>query len=471
VLAVVALALGLVISFSVVGTKSGVVVVLSLVLLAVLAFPMVRRVRGKFDPFAPLVVCVVALAIGYPLRALSIVLEGLTLSLHPLSANETIMHLSLALFYTIIGVVFLYWGYASRLGNEIGQRLPTPGLLLSGVRMRVIVLGFSIIGILFYLLLMRGAGGIVHFITNMAFRAELLSGGGRNFLNWGASLMPLATVIWYVHYLTVKRSKLFWVHLVTSSLMLMSLGGRSAVILLWLVLGVLYHYLVAPIRLRTLIVLGFVFIIVFSSGMLAFRTSTFQGFDAELFATTVGTTFTLPGVMRVLSGDLNSIDRFIMIMRGVPDELPLQFGTTFATFLVMPIPRAVWPSKPVNADGLIVQTFFPGWGGGGIPPSLLGEFYMNFLFPGIIFGMFVFGLICRMMYSYLTSNKNNAGVVLIYAFGLTYVLGFSLSGNFSLLMVHLLMEMIPIIGFLMYASRGRILMRRHLNARQQRGVI
>jgi oligosaccharide repeat unit polymerase len=443
--------------------ETGIVVLLSLLLLILLIIPLLyRTVKGELDIFEPITIFGLMFAIGYPLRALSIIyLEDLQLTLRPLGEQGTIYYLTLALLYAIIGLVAFYSGYSTGFGKAIGKKLFIVGDQWSAVRTRRIIILFSISGLFFYFLLMEMAGGAVHFITHMAHRVELVAAGG-GYVHWGATLMPLASIIWYIRYLTEKKSKLFWAHFAASSLILTSLGGRSGVILFWIVLLVLHHYLGKKINLWKMFALIVVFL-VFSLGMLGFRLATVGGFQAEQFRATLAETLSLQGLARTAAVDFNIIDRFILIMGGVESgELDLKFGSTiFIDPWLMPIPRTMWPDKPTTLDGLIVRTFFPGWGGiGGIPPSLLGELYLNFLLPGIILGMFLFGLGCKVLRSYLDFNRNNKGVIAVYAVSITSVLGLTLSGNFTLAVIHYLTQMMPLSLAIVHVSGNRILVRR-----------
>ena len=461
----IALLAGLLPSLLIALIETGSVISLSLLLLIILIIPLLSRaVKGTLDAFEPITVCVLIFAIGYPLRALSIIwLEDLQLTLRPLGEQETIYYLSLALFYAIIGLVAFYGGYSTGLGKAIGKKLFVAGNQWSAVRTRRIIILFSISGLFFYFLLMEMAGGVVHFITHMAYRVELIGGGAGGYVRWGVTLMPLATIIWYIHCLTKKKSKLFWAHFAVSSLLLASLGGRSGVILFWLVLLIIHHYLVKKINLKKMFALVVIFL-VFSSGMLAFRLATRGGFQIEQFRIMAADIISPQGLAESMARDFNIIDRFILIMRGVSvtGELDLKFGRTiFIDPWLMPIPRAIWPDKPTTVGGLIVRTFFPGWGGiGGIPPSLLGEFYLNFLLPGIILGMFLFGVACKMLHSYLDFNCNNKGVVAVYAISITHVLGFALSGNFTLTVMSYLMQIIPLGFAIIYMGGGKISVKR-----------
>ena len=67
-------------------------------------------------------------------------------------------------------------------------------------------------------------------------------------------------------------------------------------------------------------------------------------------------------------------------------------GKTIGDMLLLPVPRAIWPSKP-SWYGITDITSRMGWPEGtGSPVSMSGELYANFGYPGILL-MFVYGLI------------------------------------------------------------------------------
>lgn len=65
----------------------------------------------------------------------------------------------------------------------------------------------------------------------------------------------------------------------------------------------------------------------------------------------------------------------------VPEPLPYRFGRTYFVQLVNPIPRAVWPSKPVDDAGLELAKVKGMVAGGDayltVSPGLIGEMYWN----------------------------------------------------------------------------------------------
>ncbi len=118
---------------------------------------------------------------------------------------------------------------------------------------------------------------------------------------------------------------------------------------------------------------------------------------------------------------------FAVELTAVPERVRYQAGAgTFADLAFSPIPRNLWPGKPMSAADRLRTRL---WGGpcdgspGGtcLDFTILGDFYLDFGVPGVIGGMFLFGLFLRSMYSYYRANQANRSVQLVYAASLPFI--------------------------------------------------
>jgi hypothetical protein len=94
-----------------------------------------------------------------------------------------------------------------------------------------------------------------------------------------------------------------------------------------------------------------------------------------------------------------NMDLFADVVRRTPDQIPYWNGETYYSLIGLAIPRFLWPDKPMKQLG---QAFghrygFLHWSNlsTSINFPFLVEFYANFGPPGVIFGMFIVGLIYR----------------------------------------------------------------------------
>ena len=126
----------------------------------------------------------------------------------------------------------------------------------------------------------------------------------------------------------------------------------------------------------------------------------------------------------------------LYVVRAEKQELALQYGFTYFTQIVNPIPRAVWPGKPVGDAGLILARAVGAVDRNGEPtmtvsPGFLGEAYLNFGFLGLLIIPAVAGVIVRAWDELWPIASTVFPAFLVYAMGLAAILASGRSFNFS----------------------------------------
>lgn len=106
----------------------------------------------------------------------------------------------------------------------------------------------------------------------------------------------------------------------------------------------------------------------------------------------------------------------MLMLDGMPDVLPFQLGRPYIALLLMPIPRALFPSKPPVGTEIFSSAFFPDLlvDGTSMPTSMLGEFYFNFGPAGVLVGCAVAGVIARRMYARAEHARPSTWDVAVY---------------------------------------------------------
>jgi len=146
----------------------------------------------------------------------------------------------------------------------------------------------------------------------------------------------------------------------------------------------------------------------------------------------------------------------LFIIRSQRDGLPLEKGMTYFTQLVNPIPRAIWPSKPVADAGLILARAYGAVDRYGEPtmttsPGFLGEAYLNFGFLGILIVPAVAGVIVRAWDRLLPLASTSLPAFMVYAAGLAtmYESGrsFNMSAFYGLLALFVLLVVFEQLGW------------------------
>jgi oligosaccharide repeat unit polymerase len=126
----------------------------------------------------------------------------------------------------------------------------------------------------------------------------------------------------------------------------------------------------------------------------------------------------------------------LFVVRAEGEHMSPQYGTTYFTQLVNPIPRAIWPGKPVADAGLIMARAYGAVDSKGEPfmtisPGFLGEAYLNFGFLGVLIVPALAGVIVRSWDRLLPLAATSQPALLVYAAGLPTIMASSRSFNFS----------------------------------------
>ena len=117
------------------------------------------------------------------------------------------------------------------------------------------------------------------------------------------------------------------------------------------------------------------------------------------------------------------------IIQHVPEPLSYQYGKTIAIWAIAPIPRRIFPGKPLVHSGPIIGTTIYGTKVSGVPPGLIAELYWNFSWPGVFVGMFVTGWLLGRVYRWFCASSIDPGLTVpVYLFAVIPV-GFSVLGH------------------------------------------
>ncbi len=127
----------------------------------------------------------------------------------------------------------------------------------------------------------------------------------------------------------------------------------------------------------------------------------------------------------------------LFLTHHVPDNSPYQFGYTYFTQAVNPIPRAIWPGKPDGDAGLLLAEM-QGAGGGAqasltVAPGLIGEMYWNFGLPGILFISMLLGFLAKSWDAIRPYAHHSILAFVVFAAGLAIIFLSGRSINMSTL--------------------------------------
>ena len=117
------------------------------------------------------------------------------------------------------------------------------------------------------------------------------------------------------------------------------------------------------------------------------------------------------------------------IINHIPDTLDFKYGQTFSDWIFAPVPRAIYPDKPMIVTGPIIGTEIYGHRVAGVPPGFIAELYWNFYIPGVVFGMLFMGVVLKRLHLLFTNMQIQREMkVPVYLFAVTPV-AFAVLGN------------------------------------------
>lgn len=108
-----------------------------------------------------------------------------------------------------------------------------------------------------------------------------------------------------------------------------------------------------------------------------------------------------------------SVSKSAHIYSKVPSSVDYQFGRTFWNAFLTPIPRVIWPEKPIVRSDILVEfdiLGLPPERRTGASPRIVGEFYLNWGWPGVFVGMFLLGWFLRRIWDWYQQSQSDFAV-------------------------------------------------------------
>lgn len=318
--------------------------------------------------------------------------------------------LAKSLLLSSLGFVALYVGYL------LGARPPVPLLKMGPPRFLFLkTLLIAAIATTALWVLARYAGGIERLVFQRAlpdeYRVIQAIGGHWHVL---AGILTPACLLW----LALKPRVVVRPHFV--ALLLLSLaigyittGSRSAVItplifvvIIWsLQRRKLPYGAVAALALAGIVGLGVM-------GQLRYSMYSVESLnEVELAGVRSGFQAgleTLVSYSGQYSGQLG-------IAAKVPGEVDLLYGASYLAIPAAPIPRALWPGKPMAGGRITAERIFE-YGDSSIamPPGMIGEAYFNFHLPGVLLVMGCYGIFLRWLADLVRKNARMGWILAFY---------------------------------------------------------
>lgn len=278
--------------------------------------------------------------------------------------------------------------------------------------------------------------------------------GAMGYLRWGASFTEFGFFLVYTLWVAKRRRVWSRSGLLVGVLGLLAVAfpifasTRYPVSMLLARCVVIWIILRGFPKLRYLVALGSAGLVLVA-GMLAVRQGA-SNWSELRSALGVG------GILEATVGSRHFLDltKTAHILDAVPEEVEFRYGETLFTWLVAPIPRALWPQKPaIGAGKDLGPTVFGTPRSTGVPPGIVAELYLNLGMPGIFVGLALFGLFLRSLYETFRPHLAIPGAALLYTLLSTRLTLDLMATQISGSMAKLLQEAVPIVLALAVISR------------------
>lgn len=321
-----------------------------------------------------------------------------------------------ALSCVFVGITAMMFGYYSAVGKSVARMLPKTRYI------------FSSLGSIWpvYAILVLGSVGQT---------ALLLSGYGTattgkvdvpiylNFLQTLAALLPIGIVLHLAMTVSSRKplgmlTSVLLVILYTIVCLLQGWRGFLLMNLTWMVILPI-HYLKRRVSLARFAVIGVVCLLITMIVLIP----VLSYYRAQLVQPGASITDSLRLAFESSSSNLVDSLRFVFNRILGLDSLMLLaesherlLGQTLAYAVLGFIPRVLWPGKPNLDVGRLFAVRF--WGQpidvqNSISLMNIGDLLWNFDFVGVLVGMFLFGLLYRVIYDYFLTRPTT-GSVFIY---------------------------------------------------------
>lgn len=405
------------------------VVLVTAIAVATIGPVVVRVVRGRFDPFEPIVLFAVAYGFMFVVRPTAMLARDELVFDSARRALDVEGTFTEMLFVALLGAVAFVVGYESSVGGRLARRHRPPAPLPDARAAVGTALAFGLAGLIAYLLVLASSG-LPHSVSAI-FRSGNTqlpdSGSASMYASFLFLLLVPASVVALALGLERRRTNFLLVAgSLAAAFALFAVPSGWRVALLPLVGGAaVLWYLVRRARpsTSTLAVVA----------VLALVGATFM---SDLRGRTTRGEGVVPTIQRstspsrlldavTLGPDTEMAPALAAALAVIPETSSHTYGSTILGDLVSrPVPRSLWPDKPLIPRHELLRTVWPvEYQRGTINAefSILLYFYWDFGLMGVVAGLAGFGVLARYLYRYLLRFPESAYARVVYSLGLWFV--------------------------------------------------
>lgn len=382
----------------------------------ILFHPIVSFLKGRFDLFETINICLFGFFLSFFTPAIIIFLNP---DAGVMQKFWSWAYFEKGLVLVNLSLMALYIGYYFKIPGFLRN---TKFYLSKEYNLKRAKLGVYILFAIYLfclILFINLSGGIDSYIHNLLyFRGGMYYGYG--ILQVGLGIGFWFILFAYAYFFSESSfSQLIFKHKMAILvcfflfLMLILTFSRGAIIGWFLMIMVYRHYLIKKMKVKSIIFFLGIFLI------FATFLGTIRGtYDIDIFTTKPKGKIFLDNYLSTF-GDMES---FLVVLTNIPQVFEFFGGRSMLEDIFLPIiPRIIWSGKPeiygpIQLWESIAGTFSSG---SFYAVSIPGYFYMDFGILGIFFGFLIIGFSLKIIYQIFLNNCENRGVVLIYALFIT----------------------------------------------------
>lgn len=290
---------------------------------------------------------------------------------------------------------------------------------------RTIGIVLWILGLIFFLISISKVGGVIYFFTNLQSRIFLMKK-----MSFTKRFIPLVQygMLLFLYSRKNERKKLSIGNLffIVLTGIISGLGGRKALILLFIQSIIIQHYCVRKINFKNLFRLRNILLLLLMYIYFILMSSLRDPTNMDLFIRNP-INYIATSNFEVLSiiGYESYVPFYISLMNYFKSN-SLWFGRTFYVLLIALIPSSIYPLKPPIDDGAYLYSIclgrtdinppmpFSELDGSSFPLETFGSMYANFGLIGLFVGMIILGMIYGHYYRKIENNNFNLYHLYVY---------------------------------------------------------
>jgi len=286
-----------------------------------------------------------------------------------------------------IFTVLVVAGYFSPPARWLAGRLSVVGRVTDGRDLRAAVALFLAVGLLGQIAILIRVGGVGAALDHILDQSNFEAGFALFSITAFSFVALLMWACWHPPSSRIARI-LFAAALVEVAAFYGALGSRSLILLPLFLLFLVRQHLHRPWRLAH-VAAGVLLFLAFSSAYLGVRQATAE----QPLGQALLSAPTYLGDLRGFSNDNTAFDGLFQAVGWFGRSQDFRGGASAFDALHSYVPSFIDPGKPPGADIQFREALWGEFFQGGRPYTVIGEFYADFGFPGIVLGSLLLGIV------------------------------------------------------------------------------